>query len=350
MKQFRIIFLLVCFIVGLGVSAPMHGVAAEKVIDLSFSGILTPEMAEVVGMVGWGKEIEKRTKGRVKVTYFHNGTLTQAPKCYEGAVKGLSDVCHSVFSYTQGRFPLMEVTDLPGYTRFNAKLSSRVAHEVYVKFKPREMDDVHVFYLHCHTPGIWESSKKQIKTLEDMKGMRIRANGITVAMTKALGATPVGLPWADAYDALSRGVIDGTVGAATSLKGWRMAEVCKYSTWVPKAGYANAHFVVMNKKKWESLPPDIQNIITGVSNEWVEKTGEGWNAMDREAIKFAKTQGHQAYFPNEKEVARWETALKPLEDAYLKSMEAKGLPGKEALAYRKQLIEKYAPLYPSTEF
>lgn len=324
--------------------------AAEKKIDLSFSGILTTEMAEVVGMVAWGKEIEKRTNGRVKITYYHNGTLTPATKCYEGVVKSLSDIGHSVFSYTQGRFPLMEVVDLPGYTRFNAKLSSRVADEVYRKFKPKELEDVHVLYLHCHTPGIWYTTKKQIKTLEDMKGLRIRANGITVDMTKALGGTPVGLPWSDAYDALQRGVIDGTVGAPTSMKGWRIADVCKYSAWVPKAGYANAHFVVINKKVWASLPADVQKVFTDVSAEWVEKAGEGWNTMDREAIQYAKTQGHKPYYPDEKESERWYNVMKPLEDAYIKKMEAKGLPGRAAVEYRRELIAKWAPKFPNTEF
>jgi TRAP-type C4-dicarboxylate transport system substrate-binding protein len=166
-------------------------------------------------------------------------------------------------------------------------------------------------------------------------------------MVTALGATPVGMPKADEYDSMQRGVVDGTVGAPASLKGWRIAEVAKYSTWVPKAGYANAQFVVMNKKKWDSMPPDIQKIFTEVSQEWVEKTGEGWNGVDVEAVEYAKKMGHQFIFVDENEQARWEKALKPLEADYLKNTESKGLPGKAALEYRQQLMEKYGKVYKS---
>jgi len=321
--------------------------AAEKVITFSYSSHTPPELGVAIGVEAWGQEIEKRTNGRVKFTYYHGGTLTSSPKCYEGTVKGLSDIGHSVFAYTAGRFPFMEVCDLPGYTAFNAMLSSRIAEDIYMKFQPKELSDVHVLYLHCHTPGIWYTSKKPVKTLDDMKGLRIRSAGMTTQMVTALGATPVGMPKAEEYDSLQRGVVDGTVGAPTSLKGWRIAEVCKFSTWVPKAGYANAQFVVMNKKKWESLPKDIQTVFTEVSQAWVEKTAEGWNGQDREAIEYAKKLGHQFIRPDEKEAARWEQALKPLQDEYVKVTEAKGLPGKAALEYRQQLMEKYGKMYKS---
>jgi TRAP-type C4-dicarboxylate transport system substrate-binding protein len=180
-----------------------------------------------------------------------------------------------------------------------------------------------------------------------MKGLRIRCSGLTTKMVTALGGTPVGMPKADEYDSMQRGVVDGTVGAPASLKGWRIAEVAKFSTWVPKAGYANAQFVVMNKKKWESLPMDIQKVFTEVSQEWVEKTGTGWNSQDLEGVEYAKKLGHQFIHPDEKEAARWERALKPLQDEYVKATEARGLPGKAALEYRQQLMEKYSKVYKS---
>ena len=326
---------------------PVPAQSQGKPIEFSYSDHLPPELGVSVGVEAWGKEIEKRSKGRVKFTYYHGGTLTSSPKCYEGVVKGLSDIGHSVLAYTSGRFPLMEVCDLPGYTAFNAKLSSRIADDMYRKFQPKELSDVHVLYMHCHTPGVWYTTKKPVRVLEDMKGLRIRCTGLTTKMVTALGATPVGMPKADEYDSLQRGVVDGTVGAPASLKGWRIADVCKYSTWVPKAGYANAQFVVMNKKKWESLPPDIQKIFTEVSQEWVEKTGEGWNSVDIEAVEYAKKMGHQFIHVDEKEQARWEQALKPLQDEYVKITESKGLPGKAALEYRQQLMEKYSKVYKS---
>ena len=91
--------------------------------------------------VEWGKEIEKRTNGKVQVTVFPGGTLTPADKCYDGVVKGLSDVGMSVLSYTRGRFPLTEVIDLPlGYK--NGTAATKLVNLYYNKFKPKELDDV----------------------------------------------------------------------------------------------------------------------------------------------------------------------------------------------------------------
>ena len=101
----------------------------------------------------WGKEIEKRTGGKVQVTMFYGGTLTPPDKCYDGVVKGISDIGFSVFSYTMGKFPLTEVIDLPlGYK--SAVGATKLINEYYNKFKPKEFDDVKVMYLHAHGPGI----------------------------------------------------------------------------------------------------------------------------------------------------------------------------------------------------
>ena len=89
----------------------------------------------------WCKEVEKRTKGKVKVQYFPGQTLTKAKQVYDGTVQGMSDLGFCLFGYNRGRFPLMEVVDLPlGYK--SGKAATQVANAVYEKFKPKELDDV----------------------------------------------------------------------------------------------------------------------------------------------------------------------------------------------------------------
>lgn len=322
------------------------GQSQGKVIELTYNNHQPVEYPMSKVTEAWGKEIEKRSNGRVKIVFFHGATLTSPTKTYDGVAKGLSDIGQSCFAYTPGRFPVMDVLDLPGYPQFSPHLSSRVANDIYQKFTPKELSNTHMLYLHSFTPGVYYFNKP-VRTLDDLKGLKVRAAGMATKMIKALGGTPVGMPKADEYDALSRGVVNGTVGAPISLKGWRIADVCKYSTWVPRAGYENAMFVVMNKKKWESLPADIKKIFTEVSQEWIQKSGDGWLAADKEAVEYAKKMKHQFTMVDAKEAARWEAALKPLEDEYVKNAESKGLPGKAALEYRKQLFEKYGKEYPS---
>ena len=95
----------------------------------------------------------KRTKGKVVVQFFPGQTLTKAKQMYDGVVQGMSDLGFCLFGYNRGRFPLMEVVDLPlGYK--TGKAATKVANAVYQKFQPKELDDVQVMYLNAHGPGI----------------------------------------------------------------------------------------------------------------------------------------------------------------------------------------------------
>ncbi len=331
------------------VSLPAWGQSKGKPIELTYSSHFPANYgAEIVSMK-WAKEIEKLTNGRVEITFYHSGTLTAPANIYEGVVKGISDIGQSVFSYSRGRFPLMEVVDLPGYP-MNAIIPSRVAQDVFEKFQPKELSDVHVLYLHAHMPGVYFMAKKEVRHLEDMKGLRIRGAGLAARMIELLGATPVAMPKGDQYDAMQKGVVDGTVGAPNELKGWKVAEVSKSSTWVQRAGYLNGMFIVMNKKKWNSLPPDIQKVFTDVSKKWTEATGVAWNEIEVEGVKYGKELKHTFINVGPEEQAKWEKALKPMADEWVKGVTAKGLPGKEALEYRQMLIEKYSKMYPPLKY
>jgi TRAP-type C4-dicarboxylate transport system substrate-binding protein len=170
---------------------------------------------------------------------------------------------------------------------------------------------------------------------------------LAAKIAQALGATPVTMPKGDTYDALSRGIVEATLGAPNDILGWKLSEVCKYCTLYSPAGYTAAFATVINKNKWNSFPADIQKVFTDVSEEWVEHTGEVWNKGEVEAFEFSKKKGEDRFiFLSAQEGARWDKALEPIFEDYKKAMQAKGLPGEEALKYRQQLIEKYSKKYP----
>ena len=132
-----------------------------KPIDLFYSNVYPAPHKMCVSAVEWGKEIEKRTNGRVKVTMFPGGTLTPGDKCYDGVVKGLSHVGMSVFSYTVGKFPLMEVIDLPlGYK--SGAVATTVTNEFYANFKPKELDEVKVMFLMGIAPSKIHTKRQSV--------------------------------------------------------------------------------------------------------------------------------------------------------------------------------------------
>jgi TRAP-type C4-dicarboxylate transport system substrate-binding protein len=300
-------------------------------IKLNYSNFFPAPHKMAILSVDWGKEIEKRTDGRVVVTVFPGGTLTPADKCYDGVVNGISDVGMSVFAYTLGRFPLMEVIDLPLGCK-SGKVATQLINEFYKKFKPKELDDVQVMYLMGHGPGLL-NTKKPVKKLADLKGMKIRATGTAAKIVSALGGTPVAMPMGETYDALSRGVAEGVMCPQEALKGWKLGEVTEYTTEDYPTAYTTGFFVVMNKAKWNSISPDDQKIIEQINEEWIVKSGEAWDEIDKVGRDFSMEHGHK-YIPLSKaEGTKWVKAVQPLFDEYVQDKTAKGLPAAEALKF-----------------
>jgi TRAP-type transport system periplasmic protein len=286
----------------------------------------------------WGKEIEKRTNGKVQVTMFYGGTLTPADKCYDGVVKGISDIGFSVLSYTMGKFPLCEVLDLPLGSR-TAVGATRLVNDFYKKFQPKELDETKLMYLHAHGPAIVHT-KTAVNKLEDLKGMKIRGTGTTAKVVAHLGATPVAMPMSDAYDAISRGVAEGVVAPVEALQGWKLGEVVKFSTQNYGSAYNMVFFVVMNKNKWNSFPPDIQKIVEQVNEEWIVKQGQTWDDIDKLGAEFAAKQGVKMIPLSKEEDARWAKAVSPMFDEYVKDKKAKGLPAEEALKFCQDRLKQ----------
>jgi TRAP-type C4-dicarboxylate transport system substrate-binding protein len=289
--------------------------AGAKPTKLTFSIFFPPTHGQTKAAMAWAKEIEKRTDNKVQISVFPGGTLTKAPQCYSGTVKGISDLGFSLFAYTRGRFPVMAAVDLPmGYA--DGKVASRVAQEFAKAFKPKELSDVKVLYLHAHGPGLLHT-KKPVKKLEDLKGMKIRATGLSAKIVKALGGVPVAMPQGGTYEALKKGVVEGTFGPMEVLKGWKQAEVIKYTTECYSIGYTTTFFVVMNLDKWNSLPADIKKIFDEVSDKYTDVHGNVWDSTDQEGRKYTLSLGNEIISLSDEESARWRKAVEPVINDYI---------------------------------
>jgi len=310
---------------------PSLGWAQGKPIELSYSIFFPAPHKNTVLAGEWTKEVEIRTQGRVKITIFPGGTLTPADKCYDGVVKGISDIGMSVLGYTRGKFPLTEVIDLPlGYT--SGISATRLVNQYYQRFKPKEFDEVKVLYLHAHGPGILHT-KKAVNQLEDLKGMRIRCTGTAAKIVSALRGVPVAMPMGETYDALKRGMVEGSMAPSEALQGWKWGEVVKFTTESFGAAYSTAFFVAINKEKWNALPPDIRKSIEMVNEGWIEKTGKQWDEIEKAGREFSLQLGNKIISLSKEENDKWAQAVRPILDDYVQTMKAKGLPAEEALKF-----------------
>ncbi|MDD4859265.1 MAG: TRAP transporter substrate-binding protein [Dehalococcoidales bacterium] len=319
-------------------------------IELSYSIFFPPTHLNAILGSLWGKELETRSNGRVKVTAYPGGTLTPAAKVYDGVVQGITDMGMSVLAYTVGRFPASELVDLPhGYP--NGWVATMVANDFYQHFKPAEFDDVHVLYFHAHGPSVVLTTKKPVRKMEDLKGLIIRSTGVGAKIMTALGAQGNGAAQGEAYELMSKGIIDGSYTPREVLKGWNQAEVVKYVTGCYDVGSTANMFVVMNKAKWALLPAEIQRLVDALNTEWIDKHGKVWTYYDQVAMDYLKTFADREVItlPAD-EMARWvKVAVDPLISTYITEKTALKLPAQEYQDYLLKQVSYFARQAPTSE-
>jgi TRAP-type C4-dicarboxylate transport system substrate-binding protein len=334
MKQ-RNFILVITLCVACALVLSIAPAALAKTYKLTYSCFFPPTHVQSQLAEAWCKEVEKRTDGQVTVDYYPGQTLTKANQCYDGVVEGLSDIGFSVFAYTRGRFPVMAAIDLPlGYT--SGKAATELINLTYEKFQPAELQDTKVMYLHAHGPGLIHTSEKPVAKMEDIKGLKFRGHGTSALVVTALGGTPVPKPMPETYEMLQKGVVDGAVYPLEANKGWKLGEVTSYATAAFDAAYTTSFFVVMNKDRWNELPPEIQTTIEAINAEWAVKHGEAWDTSDMVGIRFFLNQGGQIIGVDEKEQQRWKEAVAPIIDEYVKTTTEKGINAQEIVDFITQ--------------
>jgi len=285
------------------------------------------------------EEVKKRTNGQVDITHYAGGTLAPAPKVFNSVLTGIADIGLAAAALTRGRFPMAEAFDAPmGFP--SAWVASHVANDAYDKFKPKEWEKVHVLNMMCVGPAIPLTIQKQVKTMDDLKGLKVRSVGRQADMVKALGATPVAMDPAEMYEALRRTVLDGVVGPAEMLQGWKLGDLVRYVT-VPKGiGNAPLFYFVMNKEKWDKLSPDMQKIVSEVSLEWREKYAMAAQELDIEGMAQLKAHNGQLTVLSDEESKKWVQAVAPVITAYAKELVSLGYKEAEVDAYLAFIRER----------
>lgn len=314
------------------------GYTADKVVKLEFSCFLPAQDPLSLMMEDYCKEVGKRTNGRVLIAYYPGGTLTPMAQTYDGVVREISDMGFTSLSITVGRFPLMEVLDLP-FGLKSGYWATKMATAFYNKFKPKELDDVKVMFLLTHGPGTVHT-KTPVRKLEDMKGLKLRCpGGNIVNMVKALGAVPLVMPTPDTYDALRKGVADGVVATPNALDIFKFGEILPYSTQNYRTAYESTGVLVMNKGKWAALPADIQKIMDQANEEYSEKLARLWDEQDQIGIRnYAKLK--RTVIPlSAAEEERWYQKIVPLYDVFIKEKSPKGLPAADAVKFCKDWVQ-----------
>ena len=349
-SQWKITVCCLCLSLGLFFTCRALAAPAAKPIELKFGYFMPSNIYNIEKAIApWGKMVEDATHGKVKIVHYPSESLFKVRDALTAVESGLADIIHTPILYFPGRFNLTEVLTVPFLLKSSSpEVNSRIIQTLYdaVPEIQKEYATMKLLFIFTSDPYRLAASKRPVRNLNDLKGLKIRTVGkYPTRSMNLLGASPVNIPVGETYEALSKGVIDGTLLQQAMIPDFRLHEVTHY--WTDVALWPSIIIHAMNLEKWKSLPPDVQQGIMSVSGmkggEFVAR--EGWGAglgkFNEELIRKDKQKWERVEL-DKGELEKWKkTAGQPVWNEWTEDMNKLGLPAKKIMDQTVQLVEKY---------
>jgi TRAP-type C4-dicarboxylate transport system substrate-binding protein len=342
-KSLLALMVLAMSVVLVGYGTPQAQAADKKPIELRMAHTNPSGTAPDLAAKEWVRLVEQKANGTLKINIYPASTLAKIADEYDGVVNGIIDIGWNTATPNAARHPMLQVTSLPMIGIQDAPTGSKALNELYKRtdYLKKELSDTRVLFLHTESGNTnFGGMKKAIRTIEDMKGLKIRAApGSQTEFLKSVGAMPIPIPITEAYESIERGVLDGYIFAWGAVKAFRLYEVTRNFSSVNF--YTAPFWMVMNKNAYANLPPEAQRAIDACSGD----VGAAIYAkhMDRdeelgiEAVTKLKKEIHKLPPAEEK---RWTEAAMKTWETWVADQTKQGRPAREVLdTYRKLLVQ-----------
>ena len=325
----------------------LAGPVAAQEVTLKFHHIWNPQaMASVNVVQPWCAKIAAESGNRLKCQILPAMSGGGTPPQLVDRVKdGVDDLTITLPGYTAGRFPTTEVFELPFMTN-SAEAGGRATWDYMAKYSMKEFPGTKLLATWVHDEGYIHTTTKQIKTLADFKGLKMRApTRQTNKLLAKLGASPVGMPLPAVADAVSKGTIDGFVLPWEVIPSLKLHEMVKYHTETDPsrpALYSAVFVFAMNQAKYDSLPADLKKVIDANSGAALsQQIGRTWDNSQAAGRKAAQERGNVFYTVPAAELDHWVAASASLYDEWAADMDKRGMNGKAMLQEARDLLVKY---------
>ncbi|MEJ7930879.1 TRAP transporter substrate-binding protein [Ramlibacter sp. AN1015] len=323
------------------------GSASAQEVVLKFHHIWpTAAMAPQKVIGPWCDKIAAESNNRMRCQLLPAMSGGGTPPQLVDRVKdGVDDLVVTLPGYTAGRFPRMEVFELP-FMVSSAEQGAQASWDYYQKHAKEEFPGTKILATWVHDPGFVHTSSKPVNKLEDFRGLKMRApTRQTNKLLGKLGATPVGMPVTGVADALSKGTIDGYVLPWEVIPAFKLHEMSKYHTETDPghpALYTAGFIFAMNQAKYDSLPADLKKVIDDNSGAQLSRQiGKVWDESRPAARKLAEARSNNFIQLSPAETDRWVKASDSLYQEWVRDLENRKLPGKEMLKDARDLLAKY---------
>ena len=297
-------------------------------------------------LLPWTQRIEAQTKGRIKFQIYPAMQLGGTPsQLFDQAKDGVADIVWTLPGYTPGRFPKSEVFELPLLVQ-SGEQASRAAWDYGQKHLVDEFKGVKLLSIHTHDAGLLHMAKKPVRTLEDLRGEKLRApNRVASKMLAALGASPVSVPFT-ALQRLSKGILDGLFITWEALPSTKINEVVKYHIEMPAGSpalYTSVIVIAINEAKYKAMPADLRAIMDRNSGmELGALIGRTWDQSAVTARKAEISGGDRLIILSTEEYARWQLAGQRVARDWVTETKAKNIDAVTLLSDAQAALAKYA--------
>jgi len=315
-----------------------------KKITLRFSSHTpTTHMFHTEIIVPWAKEIEKRSKGQIKVKLFPGGMLHKSKEFIEAIKADITDITYCWPFYRPDLFHLSHVFDLPGAYP-NGYVGGRIAEELYNEYFRPEWEANGLSLAWYGTLAAYDlCTTKPVNKLEDLKGMKLRsAGGQMSEVITALGAVPVAMAPPETYASMQMGVVEGCIMSPTSMTSYKLNQVGKYITRIGIMGLAVP--IGFNPRTWKKLPEEAKKTIYAVNREAVMWWGKVSEEGAQKSLKLWKEEGGTVIQPPKEEVKRFHDAMGHMWQDFIEKNEKEGRPARKLVSDLRERVEKYGSL------
>ena len=290
--------------------------------------------------IGW---LEEKTHGEVAVE-IHDATTAfgNIGRQADQVRAGVMDMAVGLNGMPRGRYPAASIIETPFLVRYAGSGSEALWNLYKEGMLGDDYKDFKVLALFTHAGGLIHTLDKPVRSLENLKGLRLRTPGPAVsAMLMDLGASPVGLPPSAIYENLQQGNIDGLVATWDLVDFTKSNELLNYHT--DADSYTAGFFFVMNRKKYNSLPKNVRQAIDEISGDaLVAKFGDWWNKWEAAGKADAIKRGDKIIEIDDATRAKWKDAVRPMIEDYLEGLKTRGVKNPKAIYERaRELVAKY---------
>lgn len=281
----------------------------------------------------WTKEIAKKSGGKFTVKIYPGGALGKGPVAqFKRALDGIADITFGLPGFTAAQFKRTGMIELPGIATSGPDGSEKLWKAMSL-LQP-EWKRVKVLGLWVGEPQILMSKNKPLRTLADLKGMKIRTpSKVQAEIIKALGATPVPMPITRVYNALNTGVIDGVLTGASTIRSFKFGEVAKYyTTGLPDI--RSPFFLVMNKNSWNKLSAAEKKLVNETTGKSLSmKAGKIYDGETEKALGTVRNTGkHEVFKLSKAEFTKFEKIMMDYRAKKVAEMDKAGLNASKILA------------------